>query len=1140
MRTERNFQMKKDFFVMMTESKVDKFITSIAMGKPLTEDIFFDSTGTSEFIRFYSSNTYRTITERPEKKSELSINQKMTTITWDFFKNNGDFLAQLITFISKDNGPLEKQFLESFKTEIGGLIEYILTSYILGKDDDIEKSFANNLTSFLDQLLSGQNKSINITSIFTTLRPELSESQLPKDCDVFLENDQFTFQDFRTEANKCYVIKDDKLKFVQREHNNSIFKSEQDITCLDINKLRNTLSALNPQGKGGFFPFNERKKILQIILKFVPAQDKSKIIKSQKAESAYSTVVINKGTHCISLKESTSFGTWISKLVPLATIQHYRKDDIIQIESHKGLLAEEKEISLVDQESKEKFKKDEKYFERLYPTNLKSKLLAKAEEERRKIYQSWNNPQAKIWFLVISRLLFFQKRLEDSNFKPELLPEDPIYQRLREASLDSFWSFAKALEMTEIDESDVISKEGLEEIKDLWEKESKDQKLGWFEAFKKRYPGASLHNGKEIGVLTVVPYNYVCQMRNFSAFPISTDVTKQLKTFNYQLSRDQNSIIFSEVPSILEPQLTLDTIREFHYVVEGNFRAKLTVLYSPRFIEEKDWQQHMKDTCNLVLSSLAKKIFDNLYLFREENEADLSAFITSVLSQGPYNEVNASILLCLTVPQSVGTRRYLVGVGNCLALSFKNEQCTATIGARYSEKGAPILLNSLNKPDNPKALIPSSSIRKRESIRIIVMPDPRQKIFFIPERITRKFLKPNPEFKSKLNFKEYDLDIEKLLSGTEIKDQKMIDNVIKALQNKRREFLDIIENPSMISAWNKIENWLRGQQFKSVEKELKELEKKKSKQDPEDSQLTISNAWNKIGDLVRGLQFQSAENNPQELEEEASHQDLAEESSQLTKFVSLRDKVDKCTTATDLIIALEDFSQQYYEVKEDQALFSQDEGFMLGRLWSIAEIEPKGFPDSKHSEQVALTWTQVRGKYFLYFQGVKDLIAIANPSSSIGCRVELFQHVNAFAEQAFYPLQFAGKKQEALEIQTFKQIICAIGNDNHKIYNVLYQKLNFLDSNSLNILLDLDLSGFWADLVTLLVGTKLINYPNDEHIYSGGYHVGSVRSRLSDMLGLDRSISNFGAITLIPPPVKTKGDGVRKASVVTSENKFEF
>src|ERR1700738_2164411 len=102
MRTQRNFLMKKDFFVMMTESKVDKFITSTAMGNPLTEDKFFDSPGTSEFIRFYSSNTYRTITERPEKKSELSINQKMTTITWDFFKNNGDFIAQLITFISID------------------------------------------------------------------------------------------------------------------------------------------------------------------------------------------------------------------------------------------------------------------------------------------------------------------------------------------------------------------------------------------------------------------------------------------------------------------------------------------------------------------------------------------------------------------------------------------------------------------------------------------------------------------------------------------------------------------------------------------------------------------------------------------------------------------------------------------------------------------------------------------------------------------------------------------------------------------------------------------------------------------------------------------------------------------------------
>lgn len=1091
---------------MMTESKVDKFIASTAMGTPFTEDAFFDSPGTSEFIRFYSSNTYRTITERPEKKSELSINQKMTTITWDFFKNNGDFIAQLITFISIDShDPLTKGFLENFKTKIDGLMEYILILYISKKNDDIHKIFAENINF----LLSEQNTSISISCIFTMLRPELIESQLPKDCDVFLENNQFSFEDLRSQAKKCYVITtDNKLKLVIRPNKGLI--STQEIKCPRIKELKNALLTLNLPTEEGFFPGNKRQQVLQNILKFVPAEDKSKIIKSQKGESAYSTLVLTNGKHHITFKESTGPGSWITKPISLATIQHYQKDDIIQIGSRDGLLLEEKKITLVDEKSIEEFKKDEKYFVRLYPTHLKSKLLAKAEEERIRIYQSWTQSTTKLWLSVISRLLVFQNRLQNPNFKPELQPEDPIYQRLREASLESFWSFTKALEMTEIDESDVIPEKGLEEIKTLWAGESKEQKLGWFEAFKKRYPDVPLHNGEEIGVVTVMPHNHICKTRSFSALPISTDVTKLLKTFNYQLSRGQDSVIFCKVPSILTAQLTLDTIREFHYMRGGKFHAKLTVLFSPRYTEEEGWQQHMKNTCDLVLSSLAKKIFDYLHLFTAETEGDLRPFIASVLSQSPYNEVKASLLLCMTVPYFSGTKRYLIGIGNCLALTFKDEQCQAVIGARYAATGGPVLLNSLNKPDNPKALIPSSSVRKRESVQVVVITDSKKDVFLISGRaIAPGFLKQNPEFKSQLNFREYDLNIDALLRDTEVKDQKMVDYVLKALQNNRRKFLDLIENPLMISAWKKIEDLLRGQQFKSVKEKLENLKKPESNQEPMD------------GD----------------------GEDEEVEDSQLSNFYSAADLVNKCDTAFDFIEELKDFSKQYYMMaNEDQRLLTKDESSMVQSLWSMAVIEAQGFPDSKETEPVQLTWPQVRGKYFPYFQGVKDLIAIANPSSSIGCHVGLFQHINALAEQAFYPLQSAGKKQEALEVQTFKQIICAIGNDNNKIYHVLYQKLKFFDSNNF---LGFDLSGFWGDLMTLLVATKLIrdpDYSERVNIVSEDYYVREVIFSLSKMLGLNRGrgITNFGAITLLPPPVKTRDDNSRKILENTNETKHEF
>lgn len=971
----------------------------------------------------------------------LPLDNAIKTITYDFFKNNGDFICQVILFISAEQDQKEsrtstKMSIDSLEQHIHTLMKPILNDYIADRRHDLELMFLNKFTAQITGLFQ------SITCVLTTVKPENIKNtriSLPKNCDVFLEDEKVSFTALRSGTDQCYVVTKDKLFHYKKGKPDTIVRQEIKLTQASFSKLKDNLLTLkNGHSLDGFFPQSLESLSLHTVINFLPPQHQpvKLVTNNNSGKSTYTTLVINQGKHVVRIINSQGSFTQIDGHI----IKNLQLNDIVQIESQPGLLNIDKQ----EIETKEKkYELIPAYFK-----EVKENLCTQAEAMRREAYKYWEAPTAKTWLFLISRLWAFQERLESGELQQ---PEDPTYELLRKASLTHFWPLTKALQNVQTLEVNAkeISEDDLTEIKKQWQEASTNEQkslpltLTWQQAFKNQHRNAPIQIGGEVRALAVMPINHAHKIRNFTAFPIPRVLSTQSKCVEHHFLKGQNIIILSLMPPASQTLSTLDAIREFYCYNAYDPLAKLTVLYSPRYIEEPGWQQDMQDVRDRILKSLAEQIFTNLDKFNSGLTEGLRGFISTVLSRSPFKDVKANLLFCLSLPASTATHRYLIGVGNCMALTFRDNAVDDSniIKALYdSEKDVPVLLNSLNKPDDPGKLISGSHIRQSESIQIVYISGTEDDILLCSGRLIGPDLldERSVAVTSKFKFREYYLNLQKLLSENkkEIKEGELINQVTQALQKNRRKFLDIIENPNMISAWKKLEHQLR-------------------------------------------------ERNPPLLDNDVS-----------AKIKLEVKNINSCSNVEKFIQLF-----NFLKLKTDHSLatsLSIEESNMIRNLWQIATLEAKGLSGS----QITLTWQQIRARYFIYFEGIKDFMAVFSPDLYFK-RFSLSEHINALADQYFLPLQQAGKKEQILEIKAFNHAISSVDND-EKIYGLIYQKLKFIDQQG-----SLE-SGFWMDLAKVLI-FMFINVDSsiDYRLDPEGFYLSELISALASKIRSCRQPSHL-------------------------------
>ncbi len=114
-------------------------------------------------------------------------------------------------------------------------------------------------------------------------------------------------------------------------------------------------------------------------------------------------------------------------------------------------------------------------------------------------------------------------------------------------------------------------------------------------------------------------------------------------------------------------------------------------------------------------------------------------------------------------------------------------------------------------------------------------------------------------------------------------------------------------------------------------------------------------------------------------------------------------------------------------------------------------------------------------------------------------RFSLNQHISALADQYFYPLQKAGKKEQILEIKAFNQAICSVDTD-EKIYKIISQKLNFFEQQG-----SLE-PGFWADLVKVLIFMFINVNPKNDQLDPQDFYLSEVLHALNKMTRPSQSL----------------------------------
>ncbi len=1073
----RTYQAEKDYFFIKNREAFPKLPSSaVDMEQPIDEKSFIAKPGTSDYIWVYAGNTYRTVTA--DKKLELPLAEDMSTISWDIYKNNGQFFAQMILFVSFDRDKPHVNF-ERIVEDICLTLEKNLTKFNeLVKKFNMERDILKDELPITEQMLMDN---LNVTVIITFHDPKMitnSLQKLPEDCSIYVKTkfiEEYE-KDFEFKTTRCYVLtkeKGDNLFFLEKKENG--FVEMKEIKCKNLGFLRKSLgesvykSGILPDfsqtpASNGTCPSN-----LQILTDFLSRQQMA----ASKVSPSYTILIINKGKHKIIavnplIPNSTPVYPIGKKQTISFSIDHCKVGEVLLVQSHPGLLEEK---NLLDHKDESKRTKTISSFNF---THIPTQLAFEAETLRRQAAETWKPLIAHAWLLLVSRLWIFQTALEDESFKLSD-PADPIYDCLMRANLTNFGWLQKALNITQKSPDDQveIEKEHVTEIKRQW-REVNSTMTCWKRPFRFHNPTAPVELGTAVMVLGVDPVGHATKLTRFQAMPILPDNQKILANRSVRFVIDENyrTIISSCLPEASNPPLNADTIREYLYA-DDQFSsnhpvtAKLTVLYSPVFIEKNGWIEKFTSEREQILHILSSDIFNGIQNFLEysnESLPKIRKWITEILTQSTFSAVNASLLFCLNIQKGDYQCRFLVGVGNNMALAFEKgeSQPITKIGAMYEIQEVAVSLSSLKKPDklgtggieSLTSFLNPSRIRQEVCIQIAIVEDPSVEILLIPGRIlTPESFMPMPGKESKLGIRTYTPDI-KSLGIIEEKDSSPIKNMLAALMARRKKLLELITDKNMISAWNKLE--------------------KLSGVTEEKSQSGRSFFPEVDFDKALARITKSFKEPTEKLLDSSSAQTFneAEELSELNYCSDCDEFISKVNEYFEPLNLEPDSSTELDEAKEKTGSISNKltdlESEVVTKLWQAAIHEEKDLPtfvDNDYANIVntpEMNWNKIRNRYFLYFQGLTDSIALFVPTQTIE-QPKLIEYIHGLGQFYFNTLNIANRGSEAQEILTFAHLLCLLPNEK-AILKTINGKLNTFDQYYLDNLAP----KFWIQLIKLL------------------------------------------------------------------------
>ncbi len=1088
------------------------------MEQPIDEKSFIAQPGTSDYIWVYAGNTYRTVTA--DKKLELPLKEDISTISWDFYKNDGHFFAQMILFVSYDRDQRQKFDFSKNVASICLALERNLTKFNeLIKDPDSLQDQLKQMPSLIEQILT---KNLNVTVIMTFHDPKKitnSLQTLPEDCSIYVKTKfvEDNEEEFKFETMYCYVLTNEnehKLFFLEKTITNGQPDIiEKEIECKNLGALRKMLgesiykSGILPDLSETLFNLDGKthRSNLKILTDFLSRDQTA----SSKVGLSYTTLVINKGKHKI---------TAVNPLMPTSpaspienetknsesisySIQHYKAGEVLLVQSHPDLLNEKNLLDRLEQ--KDEINVDDNYNDKENDsdvdddveqksteeifcfnfTNIPTKLAFEAETLRQQAAKTWQPPITQAWLLLVSRLWAFQTALEDKNFKLSD-PADPMYACLMLANLTNFGYLQKALNITQKSPDDQveIENEHVTEIKTQWlrasEAKSRSKKsqttTSWKKAFRFHNPEAKVpvEHGKAIRLLCVDPVGHATKLPSFQAMPIPPHNKKILESRSIRTSIDENykNMISVCHPAASNDLLTADTIREYTYTddqlsynQDTIITAKLTVLYSPVFIEKDNWVgKKFASERDRILFKLSGDIFKGIEHFLQYSAESLPiirTWITDILTNSSFSGVNASLLFCLNIKQGHYQCRFLVGVGNNMALAFEQgkSQPITKIGAMYEVDNVAVSLSSMNKPDKLSTedllttLLNPSRIRHEECIQIAFVDDPFAEILFIlGRRLIPEFYSPMPQKKSKLGLRTFIPDI-KSLNIIEEKNSSPIKNLVNALQARHEESLGFITNPNMISAWNKLERLLRAKEEKA----------------PIAKPFFPSISFSRVDHIIKEP---SDSQHGSDNSGRSSYKEEEEEG-----IVNLKD-LNGCADCGEFIGGVNAYIEtlnseidtELKESKENDKL-TELESEMVAKLWQAAINEEKDLPYDGQNDFAGMerfpemNWNKIREKYFFYFQGVTDSIALFVPTPTIE-QPQLIEHIHGLGQFYFYWLTANGKGSEAQEILTFSHLLCLLPDEKAILKNI-NGKLKTFEQRYL----EKQAPKFWIQLIKLLI-----------------------------------------------------------------------
>ncbi len=1066
----RLYREDKGFFLIKQNLQFQNLPPSqVNINQPLDTNSFVEQQGTSEFIKVYAGNTYRTV--KTDKPMNLPLEEGVSTTTWDFYRKNGDYLGQMSLFVSlKQNSKGIKNFSKIFtqmSARLDARFPSIFNNSIKNGSDYYKNFISNQLRDLSTTLACNITEILNITIVMNFFAAQQAIKSLPENCSIYVKDSDSLEKNFIFHTKQCYVVTKNELLHLKKDSKSTEGFTKSVIECKNFDTLRKKLgkptlsSGLIPNVPDSRIGFDtSSKNNLQTIINFIPTNRRM-------------TVIYNSGSHKIRvnpLKPDETKGL-APPLEETKEIKH--KTDTVScivkyFVENETLLIETSPF--FSSENKEEFDFN----------NIKTQLISKAENMRQQATSTWQPSGAQAWLLLVSRLWVFQDGLEAKKFT-HVGPIEPLYNLLHQASLNNLGKLIKALENTQTSSDDKveIQAEHLLEIKNQWstaERENKNQTLNWRQAFRHQNSKVAVEDGGPVRILAMQPVNHANKHSNFLAVPCTPTIKNVLdsRSVSFNFLDFSSAIVTSCQPSMIHNNVLSDTVREFFYEKNkysgiymdqsDQVSAKLTVVYSPIYKEYDGWAQDAEENRELIFKALSTKVFESINIFSEFwwNDTDhlycIRERLAGILTQRPFNQIQSSLLFCLTVKTGHDyNKRFLVGIGSGVAIAYpKNSPPIIKIYAMYDFNDVPVSLDSLDKPIGNESesltqfLYPSTRIQ--ESLQIAIVKDPETEILLLSGRdFTHKSLKFIKTTKD-LDLYMYAPDIKALEQDEK---QSPIDKTIADLQPLRKELLKMTADPYMQSAWVKIKSLLEVKEVKNDQIPLEEEPQLVKSMTNAFKKLTdtavlsdsFSSMFKKIGSLVM------KEEEKQMLEE--TKETLDTSNMLKTKIKS----VNEC-------IHFEHFIEGCRELAESKISFklTQEEINAVKGLWHIAVDEARPFSKTEEddSSEIFISWANIRKIYFPYFQGVNDSMVVFSPTSAIE-PPKLFEYIYGLAQQNFNS-STQHNKEEAKEILIFAHVLCSFQNES-TILPHIRAKLESFNTRTLG-----DQScDFWRRLEQLLI-----------------------------------------------------------------------